>query len=429
MPLWRIIVTAVNLVGARFGGAALGLVTQVLLARLLAQQDVGVVFMAMSATSIISLLATLGYPSLALTSTARYLALGRANLLQAFKAVMARDTLVMSLALFVLAALAVAVLPLEPALRTAVVFGCLSTPASALLRINSVLANSQRRFMLSYVPDFLFRPGLLMLYLAGLWAAGVSFTATHVLWAYTAVNTLVALGQALLLGRQGILPGFQRLHRGLSSLLRMRAMALVVVFAVMAAFGDIVTLIGGLYLPAEDVAMLGVAIRLATLAGFVTQATQQLVLPDLAFVMARKPRAEVNRLLLRVNLLTLAASFACVVGAIVAGPLLLGIFGKHYVAGQWPLVLFMVSQAIRAASGLNQYLLAIGGHQARTAGACVFAVAVLLAAAGLLAPRYGVTGLGFAAVLADAVWAGLLALQARRFAGYRGDILGLLRAR
>ena len=46
MSLWRIILLAVNLVGVRFGGAAIGLGSQILLARLLSQHDVGVVFLA-----------------------------------------------------------------------------------------------------------------------------------------------------------------------------------------------------------------------------------------------------------------------------------------------------------------------------------------------------------------------------------------------
>ena len=35
MSLWRTILLAVNLVGVRFGGAAIGLASQILLARLL----------------------------------------------------------------------------------------------------------------------------------------------------------------------------------------------------------------------------------------------------------------------------------------------------------------------------------------------------------------------------------------------------------
>ena len=80
MSLWRTILLAINLVGARFGGAAIALASQILLARLLTQTDVGVVFMGMSAAAFISLLITGGYPTLAITCLPRYYALGRKNL-------------------------------------------------------------------------------------------------------------------------------------------------------------------------------------------------------------------------------------------------------------------------------------------------------------------------------------------------------------
>lgn len=429
MPLWRIIQTVINLAGVRFGGAAIGLMTQVLLAHLLAPRDVGVVFMAMSAASIISLVATLGYPALILTSTARYLALGRATLLDALKASATRDTLAMGGMVLLAVVLLLAFAPFEPRIKTAVLFGALAAPASALMRLDSALANSHRRFALSYVPDFLFRPGLLLLFLAASWFLGASLSVDHVLWAFVAAAVMVALGQAAILGRQGILPEVKPLRHGIAGPLRGRALSLAIVFAVTAAFADLVTLIGGLYLPPGDVAVLGIAIRLAALAGFITQAAQQLVLPDLALAVARQPRQEVEQLLLRVGAIALGAILICVAGTAVAGHWLLGLFGEHYAAGYWPLLLLMAGQTVRAGSGLNQHLLSIHGHQARTAVPCVFAVAVLMAAASLLAPRHGVSGVAVAAILADAVWAALLAVQARRFAGYRGDLVGLLQAR
>ena len=85
MSLWRTILMAVNLVGVRLGGAAIGLASQILLARLLSQHDVGVVFLGMSAAAFISLLITGGYPILAITCLPRYYALGRKNLVHAFR--------------------------------------------------------------------------------------------------------------------------------------------------------------------------------------------------------------------------------------------------------------------------------------------------------------------------------------------------------
>ena len=87
----------------------------------------------------------------------------------------------------------------------------------------------------------------------------------------------------------------------------------------------------------------------------------------------------------------------------------------------------MISQLFRAAGGMNQYLLSIDGFQGRTANSCIFAVTALAASASLLTPAFGVLGMAFAVVIADFLWAAVLGVQAQRYAGYRGDILAVLR--
>jgi O-antigen/teichoic acid export membrane protein len=427
MSLWRTILLAVNLVGVRFGGAAIGLASQILLARLLTQHDVGVVFLGMSAAAFISLLITGGYPILAITCLPRYYALGRKNLVRAFHAALLRDSLWISIASFALTAAAYFWLPLNDGLKTALLFGCLSAPAAALIRINGAVANSVRRYALSYVPDFLYRPGLLLAYLVFAWAVGIHLSIAHVLWAFVIMNTIVALAQSWFIGEDGARSGLKWSGRhNLAPVLRSRAAALVIVGVVTASFADVVTLIAGFYLNTADVALVGVTIRLAALAGFITQATQQFILPDLAAAMTRGTSQQVHALLLRINMITLAAILACVAGAILFGPLALRIFGSGYEAGHWPLVLFMISQAFRAASGMNQHLLSLAGYQIKTAGSCLVAMAVLVGGTALFTPSHGVMGLAYAVIIADAVWAGLLALQTQRLTGRRGDIIGVL---
>ena len=427
MSLWRTILLAVNLVGVRFGGAAIGLASQILLARLLTQHDVGVVFLGMSAAAFISLLITGGYPTLAITCLPRYYTLGRTNLVRAFHAAFLHDSLWISLATFAAAAVVYFWLPFNDGIKTALLFGCLSAPASALIRINGSVANSVRRYALSYVPDFLYRPGLLLAYLLFAWAVGIQLSVVQVLWAFVIMNTIVALAQAWLIGEDGARSGLKWSGRhSLAPVLRSRAAALVIVGAVAASFADIVTLIAGFFLDSADVALVGVAIRLAALAGFITQATQQFILPDLTAAMTRGTGQQVHALLLRINIIALGAILACVAGSILFGPWALGIFGSEYEVGHWPLVLFMISQAFRAASGMNQHLLSLAGFQIKTAGSCLVAMTVLISGTALLTPSFGIMGLAWAVILADAVWAMLLALQAQRLTGRRGDIIGVL---
>jgi O-antigen/teichoic acid export membrane protein len=427
MSIWRTILLAINLVGVRFGGAAIALASQILLARLLTKDQVGIVFLGMSAAAFISLLITGGYPQLAITCLPRYYTLGRSNLVKAFHAAFLHDGLILGLMTFAVAAVVYFLLPLDDGMKTAVLFGCLSAPASALIRINSAAANSVRRYSLSYVPDFLYRPGLLLGFLAIAWFANVHLTVITVLWAFVSANTAVAVAQAILIGSEGTQSGLKWSGRhDLAKFLRGRAAALVIVGAVAASFSDIVTLLAGFFLSPGDVALVGVTIRLATLAGFVTQATQQFILPDLTTAMARGTAAQVHSLLLRINVIALGAILACILGSVLFGGFALKIFGSGYESGKWPLVMFMFSQAFRAASGMNQHLLSLAGHQLKTAGSCVIAMIVLVAATAILTPVFKVMGIACAVVAADAVWAILLALQAKSLTGRRGDIFGVM---
>lgn len=427
MSLWRMIWTAVNLVGVRFGGAAIGLISQILLARLLVQDDVGVVFMSLSAAAIISLLMTAGYPPLTMTVLPRYYTLGRKGLIAAFHKAVWRDWLVVMVVLLVAAAAAYLWLPLNDGLRKALLFGALMAPASSLIRVTSSVANSRRRFSLSYIPDFLFRPGLLLAFLAGAWAMSYRPAVDAILWVAVSITAVVALGQAILLGSNALPDGLRAGRHSLAPRLRGRAMSLVIVSAVAASFADIVTLIGGLFLAPDDVAELGIAIRLAAIAGFVIQATQNFVLPDLTAAITRGERQTAQQLLLRINIIGLTAITACVLGAVLFGPLFLRIFGTQYEAAHWPLVIFMASQLFRAAGGMNHHLLSIDGYQARSANSCIFSMALLAAGAALLTPQFGVLGMAIAVLLADIGWAAALGLQAQHYAGYRGDILAVLR--
>ncbi|MFN0190401.1 MAG: hypothetical protein ACKVP5_00255 [Aestuariivirga sp.] len=417
-----------NLVGTRFAGAALGLLSQLILARLFSKDDVGIIFIAMSAVAFASLAITGGYPALALTCLPRYLALGRTSLEKAFFAAFRHDALILGLAGAVLAVIAALLIPLDPGTRLALFFACITAPSSAFIRINSSIANSRRRYALSYVPDFIYRPGLLLLFLAASWAIGVNLTVWHVLWAFFAVNVLVAAGQAYLLRGSGILSGIASKPRHkLAPYLRGRAFSLVIVAAIATAFSDLVTLVGGFFLPHEDVAVLGVAVRLAAIAAFVTQAAQQFILPDLTAALTRSGTAEARTMLLRVNIIAIGTIAAFVLGSALFGDLVLRIFGEGYELGKWALILFLVGQAIRAAGGMNQHLLSLAGHQLKTAGACLLAMIVLFALSSLLAPQFGVEGIAMAVIASELVWALMLGAQAHRLAGQRGDILALFK--
>jgi O-antigen/teichoic acid export membrane protein len=427
MKLSRMLGVMMGLVSLRIGGAALNLLSQLVFARVFAPEDVGLIMLCMSTAALISLFASLGYPWLALTQLPRFQSLGLTKIWHRFHGAFLHDGAVAIILIYVLVFAATLALPLGAGTKTALLFGCLSAPAAMLLRYDSSVANSIRRFTLSNAPDFLFRPLLLLSYILLVYWLGWNISVLHAMTAFVVVLYVVGFGQALLLGKQGLLP--QNIGQARSSFtkaLRARAMPLAVVAAVATSFADIVTLIGGLLLPPADVALLAITIRLAAIAGFVIQVTQQFMLPDLATAITQRQTQLVQRLLLRMNGLTLVTIIGALLGSIILGRLALSLFGPHYVAGQGLLIAFMIGQSIRALSGMNQQLLSIAGQQSRTAISCIVALCVLLSISVFMVDQFGLIGLGYGVIAAELAWATLLAVQAQTLTGQRGDIFWLL---
>jgi O-antigen/teichoic acid export membrane protein len=428
MTLSKMIQLALGSVGSRLAGAGISLITQLVLTRNFPVADVGVIFLAMSMAAIFSLIVSAGYPSLSLTQLPRFQALGLHRLVSAFHGAFLRDFAIVSFGLLAIIGLIVLFAPIDAGLRIALVFGALSAVPSGLMRYNGSLANTLRRYGLAFLPDFIFRPGLFFIYVAGAFALGFKLSLIHVLWVFIVSNTIVSVVWAWVMRADGLkLKDWNSAKPRLTAALRSKLLALTIVAAVTTLFSDVVTLIGGLMLPHEDVALLGLTIRLAGLAGFVIQASQQFVLNDLTHAITIHDTKTANGILMRMNLMTVATVAAALLGAIVFGRYFLSFFGPTYADGQWLLVLFILGQAVRAVSGMNQHMLSIGGYQIRSAMACVIGVVILVLAWALFQPLFGVLGVGLAVIAAEVAWGLIVGGETQKLTGRRGDLLWLLR--
>lgn len=428
MTLKSMIAALAGYVGARFLGAGLGLLTQLVLARALLPADVTIVFMAMSAAAFLSLLMNGGETQLASTHLPRLFAKGWLRPVAAFHGSVLRGMVWVFLGLAVLLALLWKLGVFAESVSLALALGLLCAPLSGLARYNSMIANSLRWFPLSYVPDFIVRPGLFLLAIAVFILTGMSHNVYAVLAAFAVFVWVVGIGQSALMQGQGLRFSHWGDYRSrYARTLRPRSFALLVVSVVSFAFADIVMLLAGFLLPAEDAAVAGVAVRLAAIAGFVLQAAQLFILPDFTEAIQRRQEGAANALLWRMNGLTMLMALAALVGALLVGRFALSLFGDGYVAGANLLTLFLVGQSIRALGGMNQNLLAISGYQIRTASSCVVALVILVFAALLFIPKLGLIGLGYAVIASELAWMLGLASQAQSLCGRRADLLWLAR--
>ena len=200
MTLGKMFQLMLGTVGLRFGGAAIGLLTQLALTRVLSPREVGVVFLTMSVAAIASLLVTAGYPNLALTQLPRIQALGVSRAAKAFHGTFLREFLFLNVLLLVLIVCVVFLVPEGWALQTAMIFGAATAGASGLLRYNSAIANGLKQFAMAFVPDSVVRPGLFFLFVFCAALGGFHLSLLAVLVAYVGSNILVVIGQAVAMG-------------------------------------------------------------------------------------------------------------------------------------------------------------------------------------------------------------------------------------
>jgi O-antigen/teichoic acid export membrane protein len=427
VKLSRMVGLLAGLMGLRLAGAVLNVLSQIAFAHIFEPADVGVIMLCMSTVAFISLFATIGYPWLSLTQLPRLKALNLAGAWPRFHGAFLFDSTWATLLIYALIAAVYFSYPLPQGTSLALLFGCMCAPASMVLRYDSAVANSAKRFNLSYVPDFIFRPSLLLGYIIASYLLGWKLSILHAMIAFVIVMYVVAVGQAWFLGETGVLPKhWLAERRSFTKVLRARAVPLAFVAAVATSFSDIVTLVGGFLLPSADVASLAVAIRLAAVAGFIIQVAQQFIMPDLTQVLTLRDKEKAHILLTRLNTLTISIIVSALICAWLFGPFALRLFGEHYVAAQALLVTFMVGQSIRAFSGMNQQLLSIAGLQAKTVVSCLVALTLFVGCSMLLVPKFGVLALGYAVIIAEITWSLMLAAQAQRMTGRRGDIFWLL---
>jgi O-antigen/teichoic acid export membrane protein len=428
MTLRDMIAALAGYVGARILGAGLGLLTQLVLTRALPPADVATVFLAMSGAAILSLLMNGGETQLASTHLPKLLTFGRQRALAAFHGYVAHNMLAVYFLLVAAFLLAHAAGLLQAPVETAFLTALVCAPFAGLARYNSMIANSQRWFPLSYIPDFIVRPALFLLSIAAFIVLGLQSQVYLVLVAFAASVWAVTLGQTLLLKGQHLrIRHLVANRRRYGQVLRPRSVALLVVGVTSFAFADIVMLLAGFLLTPEDAAVAGVAVRLAAIAGFILQAAQLYVLPDFTEALARGNSDKANTVLWHTNGLSLLVILTMLVGAVALGRYALAFFGEVYVTGAMLLVLFIAGQSIRALGGMNQSLLAIQGHQVRTAVSCLFALIILVLASVVLTRQWGLIGLGYAAIAAELTWIVALSLQAQSLCGRRADLLWLAR--
>lgn len=413
---------------SRFGGAAIGFVTQIFLARVLLPGDLGLYFLATSLSAFLAVVAGLGLPSVTVRFLIRYKDRERGNLSRLFLRT-SRSLVLLSACLLAAAALLVVNLwpGIPEATRLAASYGALAVPAFAMCRIGGVSATAFRRFNLSFLPDLFIRPAAFLAVVVGLFVISGRLSLPVVLYVFAILAAAQAVFQNVAVSRLVPDDPHQRHGGGRIATAWVRAaLPMVSIGLLTAIFADVAILFAGFFLHESDLALFGVCIKITVLAGFIVNTVYQLALPDLAQAFKARDAAQRDKAVGLALLLGLAVSVGALGVGLLAGGPILGLFGPDYVEGQGLLVILLVGQALAAAGGAGVQLLTLTNGQGRGVWGSLVTVGYLLALDAALIPVLGLTGAGIAVVVANAVWAVWLAVQVKVSLGIRCDIGRLL---
>lgn len=415
--------TSMLLMAARVVGLLAGFGTQILLARMLEPEGLGIFYFATSIAYVVSMVAAFGYPVIAVRFISRYRTRGNDILKAAFVSRAQMDTAIVSFAGMVLVMLLAAIMPGDVTTRLAVGAAAVAIPALALSKIYASVAGAIREFALSYMLNLLWRPVLFIVVIGAVAIAMAHSSAIMAALVFSFVSVvIVALQFKGLMTHFPSLTGSVAADRRQVMQWRIASAPLLILAAFSTFINDLNMALLGTIVSKPDLAVFGVCLKLALIVEYAVSLVHELAAPDISDALVRKQSSTVDMAVARVNVMAVIVTLASVIGVVIFGRLVLSMFGPDFVRAFPILLMLVVSQLIRAAFGPSMLTLISAGAQKSVV--IVFSIAIVGFALGnlILVPMYGLIGAGAAFIVMTAFWTAALALISNHRLGLRLDI-------
>jgi O-antigen/teichoic acid export membrane protein len=404
------------LVAARVIAAGLALLLQVILARSIGAQGLGIYVIAVSSAAVLGIFATMGFETVTGRFVGEYKVRQRFDLLAGFRKSSLRHLFGASVVLCGGLIVAIHAMPglFTADLSTALILGVIAAPIIGLTHINGAYANAHRHFLTGFLPNILLRPALhICLFIGLIWTFAANSVATA-LYAFILATILAALLQTRLIRQRGLLPDNRHPPTYETRLWRGAGVTMMVAAMLVNQISEIdVLLLSGLLRP-DQIAVFNVCFRLVAFVGFGIYAVYQTTLPDLSEAYARSDQREIRLLINRANLICLGGAVIALIGFVVAGRPVLALFGDGFVAGYASLILFGCAQVIVAGVGPGAQMLMIAGRQNRCMTAYGIGLSCTIVLNFLLVPSIGLEGAVYALAIGMVTSSLLLWIFARR---------------
>jgi len=403
-------------------GAIASFIVQIVLARELGATRYGVYSYLLAWVNVAVLLGKLEFDVAAIRFVSAYEGQQQDSLLRGFLRYAIRGVGATATSIALIAAVAVwAVRAQLPAgMAQAIWAACALVPLSALLLFSGSALQGFRRVPQAQLPSQVLRP---VLFTGGVLLAGSALSMGMSPGGAVALNaaaTAVALGVSLLLLSRAIPARVAAAAPAYDSAKWMHAVRgfLLISTAHLVLSQQADVLVVGTLLSARNAGLYSAASQLSTLIGLGATAIIFVVLPSVSDLHARARVDELQRLVVRTVQTCALVSVPVALVLVVAGPLVLDVYGSAFAAG-YPvlLILSIVQVAAATMGGLSGYLLTMTGHEWQASRVVVGSALLNLALTIVLTPLLGIVGAALATLAAGLVKLGWLWLYVWRFVG------------
>lgn len=394
----------------RIGGAGLGLVFNLILARYVGAEGVGLLFLGLTVVGLAGIVARLGLDSIIVREVAPHASAGQWAAVGAIAKASMRIGLISSSLCTALLWLAAPVLAdavfNKPALTQVLYWLTLTVLPATLAMFYSELLRGAHRFIESQLAQVFISP---LVTVVVLFVAGQAFGLSAAMAAHIAGN-IAALLLAYLAWRGWMTPHNSggETPAGLTARLLRSGNPLLWVALLNTLVGTVDVLILGALGSAADVGVYGIAARLAMLTTFILLAVNSYAAPKFAVFHRNNDLAGLAHYAVRSTRLTLLIASPILFVLVAMPKLVLSLFGPQFEQGAWVLVILALGQIINVATGSVGQILIMTGNERILRSCSIASVLITIVLHFSLIPNFGVMGAAFS-TMAGGVMLNILA--------------------
>jgi O-antigen/teichoic acid export membrane protein len=404
----------------RLGGAGIGFLSHVALARLVEPAQYGVYVFAWTVIVLLGTFSGIGLPVAATKFVSTYQDQDKPGMLRRFIRyagfVGLLSALAAALLMFGVSFLAPEYV-VEPIFRPALLIGAFCIPLFTLTEVGKGIARGFGRNVVAYAPAFLFRPILILLGVAILILSNWTLTAVHLVYISIFALLLPLLWQWSFMRAPLRSTGVSQVEEtSMNRVWLMTALPLTAVEAYNLLLANTDILVLKFFSSPEELAIYFVGTKISALLSFVTFAISASAGKPIAAAFGRDDLARVRQLTHHFASLAFWPTLAGFLVLLAGGMILLGLFGPIYQAAYWPMMILALGVLLQSFTAAAKFCLAMTGGQKEMSVVLIVTVLINLGLNLVLVPLFGIVGAATATVLATLVsiiW--LLLLIKKRF--------------